>query len=180
VSHDPDATSVRTATADDLAGLSAFAARTFPLACPPWMSAASIADFVTEQLSEAAFAGHLADPDHHVLVAVDGLDEPVGYSLAIHGALPEAPEPWRAERTAYLSKLYVAPELHGAGLARTLMDAVRTASLDDGCVAIWLGTNRENLRAQRFYARCGFSVVAERRFDVGGTVCIDDVYGLRL
>ena len=173
-------TTVRTATADDLAGLSVLAARTFPLACPPWMSADSIADFVADQLSEAAFAGHLADPDHHVRLAVDRADEPVGYSLAIHGVLAEAPEPWRAERTTYLSKLYVAPEFHGAGLAGALFDAVRTASVDDGCTAIWLGTNRENLRAQRFYAKCGFTVVTERRFDVGGTVCVDDVYGLRL
>lgn len=171
---------IRPAGTGDLGAVALLAARTFPLACPPSLSAESVADFVATRLSETAFADHLGAPDDHLSVGIDTTGDVVGYTLAIHGRHADAPPGWRDERTAYLSKVYVAPELHGSGLAGDLVAAVRAAAVADGCTGVWLGTNRENSRAQRFYAKAGFTVVGERRFDVGGTLCTDDVFGLRL
>lgn len=173
-------TVIRTAAPGDLPAVAALAARTFPLACPSWLSDDRVNDFIATELSEDAFAGHLADPDHHVLVALDDAGRVVGYTLALHGRHPAAPQDWSAERTVYLSKVYVAPEQHGGGIAAQLVAAVRAAAAADGCTAVWLGTNRENGRAKRFYLKSGFTVVGERHFDVGGTLCADDVFGLRL
>ena len=54
--------SIRPATRDDAAALHRIAALTFPLACTPETSGRELADYIAEHLSEAAFAGHLADP----------------------------------------------------------------------------------------------------------------------
>ncbi|MET9327551.1 GNAT family N-acetyltransferase [Tsukamurella sp. NPDC003166] len=162
---------VRRARTEDAGSVAALAARTFPLACPPSLAREHVADFIATHLSEAEFDRHLADPAHRVLV-VDGAGGPVGYALVLHGAHAEGPEALRGAPSAYLSKLYVDPEHHGGGVARALLDAVRTGA--EG-LPVWLGVNAENARAKRFYAKSGFVVAGTRTFTVGGTTFVDDV-----
>jgi ribosomal protein S18 acetylase RimI-like enzyme len=69
--------------------------------------------------------------------------------------------------TSELSKIYVLPEGHGAGVSRELMAASLQAARDAGAVGVWLGVNQENERAQRFYAKSGFTRVGTKRFRVG-------------
>ena len=163
--------SVRSARPDDAARIAALAARTFPLACPPSLPREHVADFVAKHLSEAEFERHLADPAHRVLV-VDGAEGPVGYALVLIGAHDEGPEALRGAPSAYLSKLYVDPDHHGGGVARALLDAVRT---DAAALPVWLGVNADNARAKRFYAKSGFVTAGVREFTVGGTTFVDDV-----
>ena len=67
-----------------------------------------------------------------------------------------------------LSKMYVLPDVHGAGVSAALMVAALDAprALDAACV--WLGVNQENQRAQRFYAKHGFTVSGTKTFRLGG------------
>ncbi|WP_019200842.1 GNAT family N-acetyltransferase [Tsukamurella sp. 1534] len=162
---------VRRAVAADAEPVAALAARTFPLACPPALPRAHIADFVARNLGADAFARHIAAPDHRVFV-VDGAGGPVGYALVLHGVHDEGPDALRGAPSAYLSKLYVAPDRHGAGVARVLLDAVREDA--DG-LPVWLGVNADNARAKRFYAKSGFVSAGLRRFSVGATEFVDDV-----
>ena len=69
-----------------------------------------------------------------------------------------------------LSKMYVLPDDHGRGVSAALMTATveRARALDAGCV--WLGVNRENQRAQRFYAKHGFHVSGTKTFRLGEQV----------
>lgn len=167
----PDAV-VRPAGLTDLDDLVALAARTFPLACPPDLAQAEIDAFIAANLSREAFTRYLTDPQSRVLLSDDGH----GYALVHHGvAGDEGPPAWASVCSAYLSKLYVDASVHGSGVAAALMDAVVTAAETDGCVGVWLGVNRLNRRALRFYAKQGFTVVADRRFQVGGVVYDDDV-----
>lgn len=69
--------------------------------------------------------------------------------------------------TAELSKCYVMPGHHGAGIAAALMAATLEAARDRGAAAVWLGVNDENVKAQRFYEKCGFVRVGRKRFLVG-------------
>ncbi|WP_449279433.1 N-acetyltransferase family protein [Leucobacter sp. GX0328] len=162
------------------AALAAFAARTFPDACPEWMPAEHVLAFIAEGLSERQFAAWLADPDSHVLVA-EGPDRAlVGYAVCLHGLHDENPEQWAGQRTAYLSKLYVDPESRGAGVARSLFDLALETARADGCAAFWLGVNDENARARAFYLKAGLAVSGRRRFRVGDTLCTDDVLGREL
>ena len=159
---------IRTAVPADLDLLAELAAHTFPLACPPHLSADDMASFVAEHLTTERFADHLADPGRAVLVADTGA-ELAGYVMLVTG------EPYdsaigalvRHRPTVELSKCYTAPEFHGSGISTQLMDHTVVWARERGAASIWLGVNGLNTRAQRFYAKQGFETVGTRHFTVG-------------
>lgn len=162
---------VTAAVPADLADLAAVAAVTFPLACPPSATPDNIAAFIAEHLSEDRFATYLADPGRLVLAARDGAGI-TGYAMLIHG-VPDDDAVQRAvpQRPAIeLSKIYVRPESHGAGAASALMTAALQRSADLGVRCVWLGVNQENLRAQRFYTKHGFTVNGTKTFQLGAGI----------
>ncbi|OBI72798.1 GNAT family N-acetyltransferase [Mycobacterium sp. E740] len=151
----------------DLTELADVAARTFPLACPPSSTPDDIAAFVEENLSEARFREYLADPDRAVLVARDA--SILGYAMVIRGE-PDDPDVQRAVElrpAVEVSKLYVSPDSHGAGVSAALMIAAVQQAEQFGARAVWLGVNQQNHRAQRFYAKHGFSVTGTKTFQLG-------------
>lgn len=153
---------VSEATAADASELAQVAAVCFPLACPPSVSPDDIAAFIATHLSEDRFLGYLDDPDHHVLIARSG-GRIVGYAMLVRGQGDEPVE---------LSKMYVLPEFHG-GPAAELMRRAFDQAMSWGAPAIWLGVNRDNERAQRFYRKCGFAVTGTRSFHVGESLQTD-------
>lgn len=161
---------VTTAVDDDLIELADVAARTFPLACPPTSTPHDIAAFVEENLSEARFREYLVDPDRVVLVARAG--PIVGYAMLIRG-LPDDRDVQRGvtlRPAVEISKIYVLPDSHGAGIAAALMTAAVQKAAEFGARAVWLGVNQQNRRAQRFYAKHGFAVTGTKSFQLGATV----------
>jgi ribosomal protein S18 acetylase RimI-like enzyme len=155
----------------DAAGVSELAdvaARTFPLACPPSATPEDVAAFIDENLSEARFRDYVADPDRVVLGAREN-ERIVGYVMLIRG-VPDDDDVQRAvpiRPAVELSKMYVLPDSHGAGVSAALMAAAlqRAEELDANCV--WLGVNQQNQRAQRFYAKHGFTVNGTKTFRLG-------------
>jgi ribosomal protein S18 acetylase RimI-like enzyme len=152
----------------DLAELADVAARTFPLACPPSATRQNIAAFIDENLSEDRFGDYLADPDRAVLIAREDA-RIVGYVMLIRG-VPDDDDVQRAvtmRPAIELSKMYVLPDSHGAGVSAGLMNAAlnRAKELDAKCV--WLGVNQQNQRAQRFYAKHGFAINGTKTFRLG-------------
>lgn len=164
---------------DTIAGL---AARTFPLACPPELHAEVIEDFIAEHLSREAFLRHLHAPGHEVLAARDAGGETVGYVLLIPGTEmdPDCAGQLVHRPTVGISKFYVDPDHHGAGIAYEMLDDVRRRSVAAGARSIWLATNVANARARRFYVKHGFVDRGNRTFDVGGVANTDVVYELAL
>lgn len=158
---------VRPAESADLTELAAVAAVTFPLACPPSATPDNVAAFVAENLSAQRFTDYLADPDRMVLIAHG--DAITGYAMLIHG-VPDDDDVQRAVETRpalELSKIYVLPEAHGAGTAAALMTAALEYAAAHGFRSVWLGVNQENQRAQRFYAKHGFTVNGTKTFRLG-------------
>ncbi|RAU95886.1 GNAT family N-acetyltransferase [Mycobacterium colombiense] len=148
------------ARSGDAAELAAVAALTFPLACPPSVTAENIAAFVDANLSAARFAEYLRDPDRAVITARrDG--RICGYAMLIRGDPAD---------TAELSKMYVLPEHHSSGAAAALMDRALAVAADWGVRRVWLGVNRANERAQRFYRKSGFTIHGTRTFGLGAGV----------
>lgn len=159
---------VRTAGVADAAGLHALAAATFALACPPGTLEASIHHFIARHLSEAAFAGYLADPAREVLLAErDGFA--IGYTMLVfeEPADADVARAISVRPTVELSKCYVLQEHHGSGVAATLVGASIDASRARAAAGIWLGVNEHNAKANRFYEKCGFRVVGMKKFLVG-------------
>ncbi|MGC0363786.1 ribosomal protein S18 acetylase RimI-like enzyme [Rhodococcus sp. 27YEA15] len=152
----------------DSEALADVAAATFPLACPPGSSPEDISAFIENVLSVDKFAEYLADPTRTVLKVVrDG--SILGYSMLVDGepADPDVRAALTLHPATELSKLYVLPEGHGTGAAASLMDAVVEHARHAGSAGIWLGVNQENLRAQKFYGKSGFTRVGTKTFTVG-------------
>ncbi|WP_421743468.1 GNAT family N-acetyltransferase [Cellulomonas sp.] len=161
---------VRPAVPADLDHLAALAALTFPLACPPGSTAQDQRVFIDTVLSVARFAEYLDDPSRDVLVAEDrGL---VGYTMLVAGepADDDVQAALHLRPTIELSKCYVHPDHHGAGVAHALMTASLEAARERGAQGMWLGVNQQNARAQAFYVRSGFAIVGTKHFTVGARV----------
>ncbi len=158
---------VRRGKASDAARLHEIAKRTFPLACPPGFDPQEAARFVREHLPAPQFRAWAKSRNAQLWVAeLAGVI--VGYAtVLLREASPEIPEQIRGT-TANLSKIYVLPEHHGAGVARDLITTSLTEAARAGMHTMWLGVNKQNVRAQQFYRRHGFAVVGERMFLVGG------------
>ncbi|TQF66325.1 GNAT family N-acetyltransferase [Rhodococcus spelaei] len=156
------------AAADDAAALAEVAAVTFPLACPPSVTEADVADFLATVLSADRFADYLTAPDRAVLKAV-GADGIVGYAMLVDGVVddPDVRAAVTAVPTVEISKLYVLPDHHGEGVSHLLMSVALERARARGAAGVWLGVNQENVRAQRFYAKQGFERVGTKRFRVG-------------
>lgn len=156
----------------DVDELAALAAQTFPLACPPSVTPADVAAFVETQLSAARFGDYLADPGRRILTAAFGA-RMVGYTMLVRGVSDD-------RQTVELSKMYVLPDYHGSGVAAALMNAALSAATDLGGRCVWLGVNRQNQRAQRFYAKHGFKINGTRTFRVGANLEHDYVMAREL
>ncbi len=141
----------------DADAIAALAAQTFPLACPPSVAAEHVAAFIAAHLSAARFGEYLSDPQRSILAARrEG--RIVGYAMLIRDQPAQQVE---------LSKLYTLAEYHGTGVAAALMEAAVARAAEWGAQRVWLGVNQENQRAQRFYAKAGFTVTGTRSFRLG-------------
>jgi diamine N-acetyltransferase len=162
---------VRRAGPADAEAVAGVAAATFPLACPPSITPERIATFIAEVLSPACFADYIAAPERLVLVAEDdGRDgHAIGYAMLV--AEQPQDEDVRAAighmPTVELSKIYVLPDAHGGSVSGLLLAEGLRWAQERGAAGVWLGVNQENVRAQRFYAKAGFTVVGSKRFRVG-------------
>jgi GNAT superfamily N-acetyltransferase len=159
---------IRPALPADAAALAAVAAVTFPLACPPHTSDEAKADFIAKNLTEVSFDSYLADRDRALFLAE--LDsEAVGYTMLVFGE-PQDSDVAVAitvRPTVELSKVYVLPGHHGAGVSSALLEASLDEARARGALGIWLGVNEENVRANRFYEKSGFVRVGMKKFLVG-------------
>jgi len=159
---------VAAAVDTDLPELADVAARTFPLACPPSVTPENIVAFIDENLSQARFRAYLSDPDRAVLAARhDG--RIVGYIMLIRG-IPDDEDVRTAvtlRPAVELSKIYVLPDSHGAGVSSALMRAALQYATEAAAKCVWLGVNQQNQRAQRFYAKHGFNINGNKRFRLG-------------
>lgn len=150
-----------------LAELADVAARTFPLACPPSVSPPDVADFIAANLSPARFGDYLNDPDHTVLTATEA-GRIIGYAMIIRG-IPHVDVAGAVigHPAVELSKMYVLPEAHGIGVAAELISAARVHAAKPKAECVWLGVNRQNQRAQRFYTKHGFTITGTKTFRLG-------------
>lgn len=173
---------VRAAQREDAAELAVVAARTFPLACPPTSSPDDIVAFIDDHLTAQRFTEYLDDPDHVVLAAYDD-GRIVGYCMLIRGVPDDDADVQHAvtdRPSVELSKLYVLPDSHGAGVSAPLMAAALDSAAAMAAKSVWLGVNQQNQRAQRFYAKQGFTINGTKIFHLGSSIENDYVMIRRL
>jgi ribosomal protein S18 acetylase RimI-like enzyme len=93
-------------------------------------------------------AEFLADPRHHIAVALAG-EQVVGMATAIHYVHPDkGPELW-------INEVAVAPSFRNQGIGKQLMAMLLSRGRALGCTEAWLGTEESNTAARRLYAAVG-------------------------
>lgn len=182
----------REAVGSDVVELAALAARTFPDACPDYVTEADQQVFIAEQLSETKFAEYVASSDA-IVVVLEVAGKLVGYSLT---KLPEGPadvagvgrgapvdaivpDHPRNGPMLELSKFYLDRALRGTGARAILWNATLEslrAATDAPEPYVWLATNIANRRAQKAYAAQGFVYAGKRHFMVGEQDNVDRMY----
>lgn len=161
---------------DDAARVSRLAELTFALACPPGTATTAIERFIADHLAEEHFRRYLADADRQVIVAEHDAGA-VGYTMLVHGEPKDddAAASISLRPSVELSKFYVLKDHHGGGVAAPLMESTLDAARERGAAGVWLGANRRNERAIRFYTKSGFSIVGSKTFHVGPELHHDHV-----
>jgi diamine N-acetyltransferase len=164
----------RDATAHDAATMARLGAQSFTETFGHLYTAENLAAFL-ETHSEANWLAELTDPRFAVRLAESG-GEAMGFAKVGPPSLPFAVE----EGSAELRQLYVLKPWQGAGVARVLMDWVIEQARRRGAGALFLSVFVDNIRAQRFYQRYGFTALGRYDFMVGTHADEDIVMRLAL
>ncbi|MEG4941845.1 GNAT family N-acetyltransferase [Microcoleus sp. F4-D5] len=91
----------------------------------------------------------LADPRHHLAVAIEG-ELVVGFVSAVHYVHPDKPHP-----EMWINEVSVAETHRRQGLGKRLMNAVFDVARELGCAEAWVLTDRENTAAMNLYSAVG-------------------------
>jgi aminoglycoside 6'-N-acetyltransferase I len=105
-------------------------------------------DVFDNDINSSLAAEFLADPRHHLSVAVDnGLV--VGFASALHYVHPDKPaELW-------IDEVGVAPAYRNHGLAKLLLSVLFDVGRKYGCREAWVLTDRPNTAAVKLYESLG-------------------------
>jgi len=154
---------VRCAMSDDAESVSAFAAAVFPLGGPPGADPLDLAHYIATELNPECFRTLIENPKAILLVA-----EMAGHIGGCVLVLRSSPHPQIEDvAPAELQRFYVAPALHGRGVADELMRQALASLGRDRLAAVWLSVYSGNPRAIAFYKKWGFHVVGTQEILVG-------------
>ena len=106
-------------------------------------------DAFDDPIVPAAARAFLADPRHHLAVAIDD-GVVVGFVSAVHYLHPDKPSP-----ELWINEVSVAETHRGKGLAKRILGAILEAGRALGCSEAWVLTERDNAPAMRLYASAG-------------------------
>lgn len=158
---------LRSMTADDVPALSRLAIASFVAKFGHLYAQADLDAFLAENLSEAAVAADLADPDRLYRLAERG-GSLAGFAKI--GLTCGFPAHARGARVMELKQLYTAPDATGGGIGGALMDWAMAEFSARGADEVQLSVYAHNDGAHRFYRRYGFDKVADITFRVGNHI----------
>jgi ribosomal protein S18 acetylase RimI-like enzyme len=106
------------------------------------------ADVFDNSIDPELASEFLADPRHHIAVAIDnGLV--VGFASGVHYIHPDKPpELW-------VNEVAIAPTHRRRGLGKAVMQALFEAGREHHCRAAWVLTHRSNPAAMALYSSVG-------------------------
>jgi len=106
------------------------------------------ADVFDEPVDPALGAEFLADPRHHIAVAIDD-GVVVGFASGVDYVHPDKP------RALWVNEVGVAPSHQGRGIGRRVVDALLAHARTLGCREAWVLTDRDNTAARALYRSAG-------------------------
>lgn len=163
----PEAVTIRRATADDAVAAAELGAATFVETFGHLYPPEDLRTFLDNSHSPASWARTLADPKRAVWLVEHEKGRKIGFIVVGACKLPVQDMEAHAGE---IQQLYVLAEFHNLRLGAKLMDLGLEWLTAQGSLPIYIGVWSENYRAHRFYGRYGFSKVGEYGFRVGNTV----------
>jgi ribosomal protein S18 acetylase RimI-like enzyme len=154
---------VREVTIGDLEVLIELGVRTFNETFAHLNNAEDMDAYLSSAFEPNQVASEIADAQSTFLLAEVGTLA-VGYAKLHRGIAPECVS---GERSIELARLYVTQEMHGRGVAQTLMQDMVERSHREGFDTIWLGVWEHNERAKAFYSKWGFLETGSHIFQLG-------------
>lgn len=158
---------VREANADDARALSLIGSATFLETFAGVLDGDAIVEHCARAHSTEAYRTLFDDGARAWLAEIGPGDAPVGFALIASPDLPGA-----QHGDIELKRIYTLSRFHGSGIGAALMGVAVAAA--GKASRLLLGVYSGNRRAIAFYEKCGFAQIAQRSFDVGGTL-YDDI-----
>ena len=93
----------------------------------------------------------LAEPTHHLLVAYDDDNEPVGFVSGVETTHPDK------GTEMFLYELSVADTHRRQGIGTALVDALEALAREQDCYGMWVLVDDDNVPARATYASAGGS-----------------------
>ena len=93
----------------------------------------------------------LSTEGHHLLVAVDDHDDPMGFVSGVETTHPDK------GTEMFLYELSVHPERRNRGVGRALVEALASLARERGCYGMWVDTEVDNTAALATYRAAGAS-----------------------
>lgn len=149
------------ASEGDAEALSGLAKRTFTETFGHLYTAENLNQHLEKTCSAGFFRNALKQD--HVIMAYDG-NEIIGYAKFGGLGLPVENPPRSASE---IHRLYVIQPYQGRQIGAALMDMMMQHETIRSSPAVYLSVWENNIKAQRFYSRYGFSPVGEYMYPVG-------------
>jgi aminoglycoside 6'-N-acetyltransferase I len=108
-----------------------------------------LADVFDAAIDARGTAAFLADPHHHLAVAIDG-GAVVGFATGNDYAHPD-----RAAPDLWINEVSVAPAYRERGIGKELVGALLDDARALGSREAWVGTEHDNMAARRLYQSLG-------------------------
>jgi ribosomal protein S18 acetylase RimI-like enzyme len=99
--------------------------------------------------TEAWTTTFLASAGHHLLVALEDDDHPVGFVSGVETTHPDK------GTEMFLYELSVLPANRNRGVGRALVEALADLARSRGCYGMWVGTEPDNAAAVSAYLAAG-------------------------
>lgn len=160
--------SIRQATAEDADALALIGSATFLETFSGVLAGRDIIGHCARVHSADAYRSIFFGGGKIWLAELEPGDAPIGFAVVGQPDLPTC-----GDGDIELKRIYCLSRFHGCGLGTALMEAVIDAA--SSYRRLLLGVYAGNTRAHEFYYKHGFAKVADRKFDVGGTLYDDFV-----
>ncbi len=154
-------------TAGELSRVRAIADDVWPKTFREILSPEQIVYMMKMMYSPEVMEKELASGYTFELLVIDGKD--AGYMVYA---------PYEEPGTMKLHKLYLLEEYQGKGYGQKMLQHVIEAAESRGFTSVILAVNKQNMKAQKAYARFGFEQYKSVQIDIGNGFIMDD-YWLR-
>lgn len=160
---------IKAATIEDLQALRQLAITTYIDTFGEYYTPDELSKYLDDAYGSSKLYEEFAEPSSKLLLAFDD-EKLVGFLRLRKNQIVEK---HLGAGNLEIHQLYVLRDHHGAGVSTLLMEEALKYALKQGYSLVWLSVWEHNIRAQRFYSKCGFEVFDKHNYIAGNEPQVD-------